>query len=39
MDMPKDMDVLDPRTVERRAEILMAIDMLMRHVSDEYEQD
>ena len=39
MDMPKDMAVLDTRTVERRAEILMAMDVLMRHVSDEFEQD
>lgn len=39
MDMPKDMDVLDPRTVERRVEILMAMDVLMRHVSDEFKQD
>ena len=39
MDMPKDMAVLEPRTVESRAEILMAMDVLMRHVSDEFEQD
>lgn len=39
MDMPKDMDVLDPRTAARRAEVLMAMDVLMKHVSDEFELD
>lgn len=39
MDMPKDMAVLDPRTAARRAEVLMAMDVLMRHVSDGAEQD
>ena len=35
MNVPKDMAALDPRVVESRAEALLAMDMLMRHLSDE----
>ena len=35
MKMPKDMATLDPRVVESRAEALLAIDVLMKHIADE----
>ena len=38
MEMPKDMAVLDHRVVESRAEALMAMDVLMKHLNDEDEQ-
>ena len=38
MNVPKDMAALDPRVVESRAEALLAMDVLMRHLSDEYAQ-
>ena len=38
MKMPKDMDVLDHRVVESRAEVLMAMDVLMKHLNDEDDQ-
>lgn len=38
MEMPKDAAVLDPRVVESRAEVLMAMDVLMKHANDEDDQ-
>lgn len=38
MDMPKDEVVLDQSVVESRAEVLMAMDVLMKHVNDEDDQ-
>ena len=38
METPKDAAVLDPRVVEDRAEVLMAMDVLMKHVNDEDDQ-
>ena len=35
MNMPKDAATLDPGVVESRAEALLAMDVLMRHLSDE----
>ena len=34
-EMPKDAATLDPRVVESRAEALMAMDVLMKHLNDE----
>ena len=39
MEMPKDMATLDPRVVESRAEALLAMDVLMKHLSDGYDQE
>lgn len=39
MDMPNDAAVLSPRTVESRAEVLMAMDVLMKHLNDEDDQE
>lgn len=36
--MNNEMDVLDHRVVESRAEVLMAMDVLMKHLNDEDEQ-
>ena len=38
MEMPKDTAVLDPRVRESLAEALLAMDVLMRHLADEYYQ-
>lgn len=38
MEMPKDMAVLDPWVVESRAEALLAMDVLMRHLANKYDQ-
>lgn len=38
MEMPKDAAVLDHRVVESRAEALMALDVLMKHLNDEDDQ-
>ena len=38
MEMPKDAATLDPRVVESRAEVLMAMDVLMKHLNDEDDQ-
>lgn len=38
METPKDAAVLDPRVVESRAEVLLAMDVLMKHVNDEDDQ-
>lgn len=38
MEMPKDAAVLDPRVVESRAEALLAMDVLMKHLNDENDQ-
>jgi len=38
MEMPKDAATLDPRVVESRAEALMAMDVLMKHLNDEDDQ-
>ena len=35
MNMPKDAATIDPRVVESRAEALMAMDVLMKHLNDE----
>lgn len=39
MEMPKDAAVLSPRTVESRAEALMAMDVLMKHLNDKNDQE
>lgn len=39
MEMPKDLATLDPREVASRAEALLAMDVLMKHLSDEYDQE
>ena len=39
MNMPKDAATLDPRVVESRAEALMAMDVLMKHLNDENDQE
>ena len=39
MEMPKDAATLDPRVVESRAEVLMAMDVLMKHLNDENDQE
>lgn len=39
MEMPKDPATLYPRVVESRAEALLAMDVLMKHLSDEYDQE
>ena len=39
METPKDAAVLDPRVVESRAEALMAMDVLMKHLNDEDDQE
>lgn len=39
MEMPKDAATLDPRVVESRAEALMAMDVLMKHLNDENDQE
>ncbi len=38
METPKDAAVLAPRVVESRAEVLMAMDVLMKHLNDEDDQ-
>lgn len=38
MEMPKDTAVLDPRVRESLAEALLAMDVLMRHLANEYYQ-
>ena len=38
METPKDAAVLDPRVVESRAEVLLAMDVLMKHLNDEDDQ-
>jgi hypothetical protein len=38
-EMPKDAAVLSPSTVESRAEVLMAMDVLMKHLNDENDQE
>ena len=38
MEMPNDSAVLDRRVMESRAEVLMAMDVLMKHVNDEDDQ-
>lgn len=35
MEMPKDIAVLDPRVAESRAEVLLAMDTLMKHLNYE----
>lgn len=35
VEMPKDAAVLDPRVAEGRAEVLLAMDVLMKHLADE----
>lgn len=35
---PNDVAVLDPRVAESRAEVLMALDVLMKHLNDEDDQ-
>ena len=37
-EMPKDATVLDHRVVESRAEVLFAMDVLMKHLNDEDDQ-
>ena len=39
MNMPKDAATIDPRVVESRAEALMAMDVLMKHLNDENDQE
>ena len=39
MNMPEDTATLDPRVVESRAEALMAMDVLMKHLNDENDQE
>lgn len=39
MEMPKDAAALDHRVVESRAEVLMAMDVLIKHLNDEDEQE
>lgn len=39
MEMPKDAATLDPGVVESRAEALMAMDVLMKHLNDENDQE
>ena len=39
MAMPKDMATLDPRKVESRAEALLTMDVLMKHLSDECDRE
>ena len=39
MTMPKDAATIDPRVVESRAEALMAMDVLMKHLNDENDQE
>ena len=39
METPKDTATLDPREVESRAEALLAVDVLMKHLSDECDQE
>lgn len=38
MEMPKNAAVLDPRVAESLAEVLMAMDVLMKHTNDEDDQ-
>jgi hypothetical protein len=38
METPKGAAVLDPRVVESRAEVLLAMDVLMKHLNDEDDQ-
>lgn len=35
METPKDAAILDPEVTESRAEVLFAMDILMRHLNDE----
>lgn len=39
MDLPKDPATLDPRVAESRAEALCAMDVVMRHLNDENDQE
>lgn len=38
VETPKGAAVLDPRVVESRAEVLLAMDVLMKHLNDEDDQ-
>ena len=38
MEMPNDAAVLDPKVAESRAEVLLAMDVLMKHLNDEDDQ-
>lgn len=39
MELPKDMATLDHRAMESRAEALFAMDLLMKHLNDENDQE